>query len=78
MSDITMLQQLPIGVFDSGMGGLTVLNALKEMMPHESYIYLGDTARLPYGTKSPETVKNYAVQMAHILVEQRIKALVIA
>ena len=69
---------LSIGVFDSGMGGLTVLNALRKHLPHESFFYLGDTARLPYGTKSPDTVKQYAVQMARILVEKRIKALVIA
>ncbi|WP_199744189.1 glutamate racemase [Legionella sp. km772] len=71
-------KQLAIGVFDSGMGGLTVLNALREHLPHESFVYLGDTARLPYGTKSPDTVKQYAVQMARILVERQIKALVIA
>lgn len=69
---------LPIGVFDSGMGGLTVLRALKNQLPQESFIYLGDTARLPYGTKSPETVKQYAVQMTKILMERHIKALVIA
>ena len=78
MDDKQSLQQLPIGVFDSGMGGLTVLNALRQLLPNESFIYLGDTARLPYGTKSPQTVKHYAEQMAAILVEQRIKALVIA
>lgn len=71
-------KQLAIGVFDSGMGGLTVLKALRAHLPSESFIYLGDTARLPYGTKSPDTVKHYAVQMAKILVERRIKALVIA
>ena len=71
-------QQLAVGVFDSGMGGLTVLRALKKVMPCESFIYLGDTARLPYGTKSPDTVQQYAIQMARILVERRIKALVIA
>ncbi|MDX1836426.1 glutamate racemase [Legionella taurinensis] len=69
---------LPIGVFDSGMGGLTVLRALKSTLPQESFIYLGDTARLPYGTKSPDTVQQYASQMAKVLVERRIKALVIA
>ncbi|MCA0403348.1 MAG: glutamate racemase [Proteobacteria bacterium] len=69
---------LPIGVFDSGMGGLTVLKALKNRLKNESFIYLGDTARLPYGTKSPDTVQNYAVQMAKVLVERQIKALVIA
>lgn len=71
-------RQLAIGVFDSGMGGLTVLKAMRSLLPDESFIYLGDTARLPYGTKSPETVKQYAIQMARILVERRIKALVIA
>jgi glutamate racemase len=70
--------QLAVGVFDSGMGGLTVLRALRATLPHESFVYLGDTARLPYGTKSPDTVKQYASQMARILVERRIKALVIA
>lgn len=70
--------QLAIGVFDSGMGGLTVLRALRQRLPHEAFIYLGDTARLPYGTKSPDTVQQYAVQMARILVERQIKALVIA
>jgi len=70
--------ELAIGVFDSGMGGLTVLRSLRKALPYESFIYLGDTARLPYGTKSPETVKLYALQMAKILVERRIKALVIA
>lgn len=71
-------RQLAIGVFDSGMGGLTVLKALRSHLPQESFVYLGDTARLPYGTKSPDTVKQYAMQMAKLLVERRIKALVIA
>jgi len=70
--------QLAIGVFDSGMGGLTVLRALRRNLSQEAFIYLGDTARLPYGTKSTSTVQQYAVQMARILVERRIKALVIA
>jgi glutamate racemase len=70
--------QLAIGVFDSGMGGLTVLRALRELLPTENFIYLGDTARLPYGTKSAETVQQYATQMTRILVEKEIKALVIA
>jgi glutamate racemase len=69
---------LPIGVFDSGMGGLTVLRALRGALPMESFIYLGDTARLPYGTKSADTVLQYAVQMARVLEARQIKALVIA
>jgi len=74
---MTIAQQA-IGVFDSGMGGLTVLRALRNALPAESFIYLGDTARLPYGTKSSATVQQYAVQMARLLVERGIKALVIA
>ena len=70
--------ELPIGVFDSGMGGLTVLRALKQTLPNESFIYLGDTARLPYGTKSADTIIHYAVQMAKLLVERNIKLMVLA
>ena len=70
--------QLPIGVFDSGMGGLTVLRELVKHLSNESYIYLGDTARLPYGTKSRETVTRYAAQMTSLLVAQGIKLLVVA
>lgn len=73
-----MNKHLAIGVFDSGMGGLTVLRALRRELPSESFIYLGDTARLPYGTKSRDTVKQYAVQMAQLLLQRQIKALVIA
>jgi glutamate racemase len=73
-----MLSDLSIGVFDSGMGGLTVLSALMRHLPHENMLYLGDTARLPYGTKSPRTVVRYAIQCAGRLVEKHIKYLVIA
>lgn len=68
----------PIGVFDSGVGGLTVLRALRARLPYESFVYLGDTARLPYGTKSPHTVTRYAQQAAGVLVEHGVKMLVIA
>lgn len=68
----------PIGVFDSGVGGLTVLAALRAHLPHESFVYLGDTARLPYGTKSPNTVSRYAQQAARVLVDRGVKLLVIA
>lgn len=68
----------PIGVFDSGVGGLTVLRALEAELPLEQFVYLGDTARLPYGTKSATTVERYAVQAARLLVERGIKALVVA
>ena len=63
-----MNAKLPIGVFDSGMGGLTVLAALRQHLPTEDFIYFGDTARLPYGTKSPATVQRYAQQAAGALV----------
>jgi glutamate racemase len=67
-----------IGIFDSGMGGLTVLRALMSRLPNERFIYLGDTARLPYGTKSPDTVRRYAVQASHALIERDVKLIVIA
>jgi glutamate racemase len=68
----------PIGIFDSGMGGLTVMRALKARLPGERFIYLGDTARLPYGTKSGETVTRYAVQAAAQLMKRRVKLIVVA
>ena len=74
----TVRQNYPIGVFDSGMGGLSVLKALRIALPKESFIYLGDSARLPYGTKSKETVIAYAKQASEILMEKDIKALVVA
>jgi glutamate racemase len=70
--------EAPIGVFDSGIGGLTVLAALLQALPHERFVYLGDTARLPYGTKSAHTVARYAVQAAQALVERGVKSLVVA
>jgi glutamate racemase len=68
----------PIGVFDSGIGGLTVLRALIERLPQESTVYLGDTARVPYGTKSPAVVTKYSVKNAQALMEYGIKLLVVA
>ncbi|ABS61887.1 glutamate racemase [Parvibaculum lavamentivorans DS-1] len=67
-----------IGVFDSGIGGITVLKALRAALPHEDLVYLGDTARLPYGTKSPETVTAYATQATKHLMEHGVKMVVIA
>ena len=72
------MRDSPVGVFDSGVGGLTVLKALAAELPHERFVYLGDTARLPYGTKSPETVARYAVQAAEALLDYGVKCLVIA
>ena len=67
-----------IGVFDSGMGGLTVIRALRARLPHERFVYLGDTARLPYGTKSADTVRRYALQAATALTARGVKLVVIA
>jgi len=71
-------KEKPIGVFDSGIGGLTVLKEIFRELPYESAIYLGDTARVPYGIRSPETVTRYSSENVRFLVSQDIKALVIA
>jgi glutamate racemase len=68
----------PIGVFDSGVGGLTVLRALLDRLPGEDFVYLGDTARLPYGTKSPASIRRYSLQAARLLHERGVKCLVVA
>ena len=68
----------PIGVFDSGIGGLTVLAALRQRLPAEDLLYLGDTARVPYGTRSPATVERYSLRVAGHLVRCGVKALVVA
>ena len=73
MSDVR-----PIGVFDSGIGGLTVVKAIRDRLPNETIVYLGDTARVPYGPKSPDTVQRYALELAHMLMEKNAKALVVA
>jgi glutamate racemase len=70
--------EAPLGVFDSGLGGLTVARALRQVLPRERIVYLGDTARVPYGTRSAETVLRYARSCAHVLIERGVKALVIA
>lgn len=67
-----------IGIFDSGVGGLTVLKEVARLLPQEELFYVGDTARVPYGTKSPETVRRYAVESAGFLVQQGVKMLVVA
>ncbi len=68
----------PIGIFDSGFGGLSVMNAIKKALPFENIIYFGDTARIPYGTKSQETVLRYAIENTSFLISQNIKVLVVA
>ncbi|MBX7041305.1 MAG: glutamate racemase [Ignavibacteria bacterium] len=68
----------PIGVFDSGIGGLTVARSLFEFLPNENIIYVGDTARLPYGTKSKETVISYSVEIAKFLLNKNVKMIIVA
>ena len=68
----------PLGVFDSGIGGLTVARALFERLPHEAVLYFGDTARVPYGPKSPETVRRYSAEILAFLLGQGVKAVVVA
>ena len=69
---------LPIGVFDSGVGGVSVLRELVSLMPNENYIYLADSKNAPYGTKSREEILSYAISCADYLVKKGIKALVVA
>ncbi|HEY0080676.1 MAG TPA: glutamate racemase [Pyrinomonadaceae bacterium] len=71
-------ENLPIGIFDSGVGGLTVYRALHERLPEERFVYLGDTARVPYGTKSLATVERYAIENARFLEAHGVKLLVVA
>lgn len=68
----------PIGVFDSGIGGLTVVRALTRRLPHENIVYFGDTARVPYGPKSPQVVREYAVQDTEFLMKHDVKMIVVA
>lgn len=72
------MNERPIGIFDSGVGGLTVYRALHDRLPNERFVYLGDTARVPYGTKSLETVERYAIENSLFLASVGIKVLVVA
>lgn len=72
------LRDLPIGVFDSGIGGLTVVHALRTLLPSEAILFFGDTARVPYGPKSPETVRRFALEDAAFLVRKGVKMVVVA
>ncbi len=78
MGDELDTRSLPVGVFDSGIGGLTVLRRLRRALPHESFVYLGDTARVPYGNRSEHTVVRYARMACSFLTGQGIKALIVA
>jgi glutamate racemase len=71
-------KELPIGIFDSGVGGLTVFKEVASLLPHEDIVYLGDTARVPYGTRSPQTVIKYSQEITGFLLRQGIKLLVVA
>ena len=73
-----MPQDAPVGVFDSGVGGLTVAREIMRQIPNERIIYFGDTARVPYGSKSKETITKYARQIVRFLQEQQVKAIVVA
>ena len=68
-----IISDYPIGVFDSGLGGLTVVKAIREQLPNESIIYLGDTARVPYGDKSRTTVQKYSFEIAEFLISKAMK-----
>ena len=72
------MNRRPIGVFDSGIGGLTVVRELLHQLPHESLIYFGDTARVPYGNKSPETVRRYSREILEFLLSRDVKLVVVA
>src|SRR5579871_3530936 len=71
-------RERPIGVFDSGVGGLTVLHELLVQLPHEDFIYLGDTARFPYGERSSAELERFSIEIAQELLRRRIKLLVVA
>jgi glutamate racemase len=68
----------PIGIFDSGLGGLTAISEIKRLMPDEDYIYFGDTARIPYGTRSKEVIKKYSLQDCRFLISKNVKAILVA
>jgi glutamate racemase len=75
---MVMPRSAPVGVFDSGIGGLTVAHEVIKQLPHESVLYFGDTARVPYGPKSPDTVRRYSREIADFLRDQGVKSIVIA
>ena len=72
------MNSAPLGFFDSGVGGLTVVRAVQELLPAENILYLGDTARLPYGSKSPETIRQFADEDVRFLISRGVKAIVVA
>lgn len=75
---MSVSSQFPIGIFDSGVGGLTVANALRQLLPEEEMVYYGDTLHLPYGDKSAESIRSYSVRIAEYLLEKKCKLILIA
>lgn len=75
---IAPVNNAALGIFDSGVGGLTVVRAVQDLLPGEDVVYLGDTARLPYGSKSPETIRQFAAEDVNFLLEKGVKAIVVA
>src|SRR5688500_4154774 len=73
-----MSSALPLGIFDSGIGGLTVAGAISKILPKEQLIYFGDTAHLPYGDKSPEAIKYYSLKIGKLLLDKKCKMIIIA
>jgi glutamate racemase len=78
MGTLGAVNSAPLGIFDSGVGGLTVVRAVQELLPSEDILYLGDTARLPYGSKSPETIRQFADEDVRFLIGKGVKAVVVA
>ncbi len=78
LSTLAPVNSAPLGFFDSGVGGLTVVRAAQELLPAEDILYLGDTARLPYGSKSPETIRQFADEDVRFLISKGVKAIVVA
>ena len=73
-----MSDSRPIGIFDSGVGGLTVVGKMAEILPYEDLVYFGDTARVPYGTKSKDTVTKFSVENVEFLMEHNVKLVIVA
>src|ERR1700710_232418 len=73
-----MSNELPIGMFDSGVGGLTVLREVMSQLPHESTVYFGDTARVPYGSKSRDVIVRFSLEIGQFLLQEKVKMLVVA
>lgn len=78
LSVLNLHPEAPIGIFDSGIGGLTVAHAIKNLLPHESMVYFGDTAHLPYGDKSEAAIQAYSIKIADVLLKKKCKVIVIA